>query len=67
VTRQEVTVQIHAWQEERDIRGLRPAFRARVIGPAMGQSQGVGSIAELHRTLDRVLDSAGLLDDEVED
>ncbi|HEX7133849.1 MAG TPA: hypothetical protein VF228_14835 [Iamia sp.] len=60
-------MQIHAWLEERDIRGLRRSFRARVIGPALGQSEGVGSVAELHHTLDRVLGSAGLLDDEVED
>jgi hypothetical protein len=67
MTRQEVTVQIHAWLEEREIRGLRRAFRGRLSRPTRATVVGVGSLQELHRALDRMLRDAGLIDDEGED
>ena len=65
--RLETTVQIHAWLEEREIGGLRRAFRGRLSCPASPAVVGVGSLPELHRALDRLLRDAGLLVDEGND
>jgi hypothetical protein len=64
MTRREVTVHIHAWLEEREIRGLRRAFRGRLSCSGTAKPVGVGSLHELHVELDRVLRDAGLIDDE---
>lgn len=53
--RTEVIVQIHAWLEERELPGLEPAFRARLVCPLSAQARGAGSIAELHGVLDELL------------
>lgn len=55
---------IHAWLEEREIRGLQRAFRGRLTCSSTAQPLGVGSLRELHVALDRVLRDAGLIDDE---
>ncbi len=57
-------MQIHAWLEEREIRGLRQAFRGRLSCPTTTGVVGVGSVHELHQALDRVLREAGLIEDE---
>jgi hypothetical protein len=51
----EVTVQICAWSESRDLPGLEPAFRARLTVLDGDQRVGVASRAALHRELDQIL------------
>jgi hypothetical protein len=63
MTRPEVTVQIHAWVEEREIPGLRRAFRGQLSSPTEPGFVGVGSLGELHEALDRMLGEAGLIDE----
>ena len=53
--RTEMTVQIHAWLEERELPGLEPAFRARLTCPAPDVALGAASVADLHRALDDLL------------
>jgi hypothetical protein len=55
-------VQIHAWLEEREISELRRAFRGRLSSNATSEVEGVGSLEELHRALDRLLREVGLID-----
>jgi hypothetical protein len=57
-----VTVQLHAWLEERELPGMAPALRARVTIPAAGIVAGAGSLEEIHETVDRLLRGAGLID-----
>jgi hypothetical protein len=64
MARPEVTVQIRAWLEKREIHGLRRAFRGQLSCPPSGPTRGVTSVHELHRQLDEVLRDGGLLDDE---
>lgn len=54
---------IHAWLEEREIRGLRRAFRGRLTSKATGSAIGVATLPELHQALDRILDEAGVVDE----
>jgi hypothetical protein len=65
MTRQEVTVYVDAWLEEREIRGLRKAFRGTLsTTPDRIDSVGFGSVLQLHRELDQILRDAGLIDDD---
>lgn len=59
-------MQIQAWLEEREIRGLRRAFRGRVSCTQLDTALGVGSVQDLHRALDQILRDGGLLEDEDE-
>jgi hypothetical protein len=56
-----VTVQVHAWLEQRELPGLAPALRARVTVPAADIVAGAGSLEEIHETVDRLLRTAGLI------
>ncbi|HKY16493.1 MAG TPA: hypothetical protein VJM33_16320 [Microthrixaceae bacterium] len=53
---------VHAWLEEREIRGLHRAFRGRLTCPERNETVGFLSPGELHHELDRILRDAGLLD-----
>ncbi len=53
---------IHAWLEEREIRGLRRAFRGRITRPQSDLAIGVQSPQEVYDALDRIFHDAGLDD-----
>lgn len=55
MNRTEVTVQIHAWLEERELPGLQPAFRARLLVLDDDRRFGVSSRAALRARVDDIL------------